>query len=144
MYVRANVLRSVWNPFEVWDYPCDWTLQELDERRIERRLVELYPNGRTAGFDPVYERELDRIAGMAAKFDARLVFVIPPTLLGQTPGHDRLTELLEGMRDRRGIPFFDFSTAIEEIRYFDDPNHLNASGVDHFAREYLRAALKPL
>ncbi len=121
---------------------------EQDERIVParsadaaaKRIANLY----NAGTDPAVFRKYAALLEDLVVFATartRLVFVIPPTLLGDEPGTPELRALLKRFRSTYGVPFFDLRDSITTPALFGDHDHLNTRGVTLFAAEFLRPAL---
>jgi hypothetical protein len=115
----------------------------LDPDLVRKRIAAMYPDG----FEPPvfrrYAAVLESIARLIQRRGGRPIFAIPPTLLGRTPGHDDLLRRLERLRAERGIPFYDFASAVPEPRWYRNLDHLNEAGILMFAETALKPILPP-
>jgi lysophospholipase L1-like esterase len=71
----------------------------------------------------------------------RIRIVTPPTLLGELPGMAAFIESAQQIATKHGADFVDASGEMQDLRYFQDHDHLNAAGVAEFARRFLEPAV---
>ncbi len=114
----------------------------VDPASVASRLKNLYPEGVDTVAFSHYSGVLRQVVHTAARHGSRVWLVRPPTLLGDEPGSAMLTGMLEELR----APFpqvevRDTSTALTELRLFEDLDHLNSEGVTAYAAQVLRPAL---
>lgn len=91
-----------------------------------------------------HAKYLLEIAELAHEHDATLVFAFPSTLIPPQKVQEQLEEFLREREAEYGYHFFDFSEVISDHRYFNDPDHLNTDGIEHFVAEFLAPALDAL
>ena len=118
------------------------TVARIDPMAVKERIRGLYPEGVKADVFDKYIRIVDEIIDRVKKRGARVIFVLPPTLLGREPGTNLLTRALKSYADTGEIAWFDFSDAIKETGFFADHDHLNTAGVELFANNYLLPVLR--
>lgn len=147
MHVWANYLKSKLAWGWVMAHPSfiqDRTdhLSSVDPQAVHARIENLYPEGTNSQTFRTYVRRLDDIVALARAHGSRITFVIPTTLLGEMPGRaDLLTELAR-VREKDGVRFFDYSSAVTNPSLYYDHDHLNTAGVELFAEQYLKPLLK--
>lgn len=106
-----------------------------------KRIAYLYPE---TGADPAvfarYREAFESLIVMAQQEGVRVVVVKPPVparfhdkLPGEAAFDDAMTELLA----IHGVPFHDFSWALDEPRFYFDTDHLNRAGVTAFFDRHL-------
>ncbi len=66
-----------------------------------------------------------------------IIFIIPPTLFDNPTGYKELIVFLNKMQKENGIKYYDYSSAITEMNFFWDYDHLNKAGMEYFLKNYL-------
>ncbi len=84
---------------------------------------------------------LKETVALALDQHTKVVFIIPPALFGQWPGHEQVVQFATEMRDLGAIEFYDFSEVILEPKYYYDHHHLNTAGIVLFTDKYLKPIL---
>lgn len=142
-YFRER-LKIEWLRYAPVNYKAknDQCLTRSDPDKVKRRLAFLYCESAKESNFRKYSAKLEEIAMLSATNKAKLIFIVPPTLLGKEPGHETTIAFLNSLRSKYAVPFFDFSQSIKDPRFFSDSDHLNAEGVIVFVREFLRPTLK--
>jgi len=118
------------------------TVVRIDPMAVKERIRGLYPEGVGSDVFGKYIRIVDEIIDRVKKKGVRIIFVLPPTLLGIEPGTNLLTRALKSYADTDGIAWFNFSDAIKETEFFADHDHLNTAGVEFFTKKYLLPVLR--
>ncbi len=132
------------NPFPPLDRvePKD---EPVPEFYIESRAEFLNGPWRELDIDHLqlgYTKYLLSIAETAEAHGINLVFVFPSTLIPPQKVQDQLAAFLRDHADEYGYQFRDLSEAITEHEYFNDPDHLNTPGIEHFVHDFLAPALE--
>jgi hypothetical protein len=109
--------------------------------RIAKRIKSLYPDGLQDDVFERYQREFLKIVARCKAQDVQLNVAVPPTLLGQEPGHAAVMTWLETLRARGDITLDDFSTAITDPQRYYNLDHLNLSGIEELMGQHLRPVL---
>lgn len=81
---------------------------------------------------------LKEIIKDANKNNSNIIFIIPPALFGQWPGHDNICTKMEKLKNELNFQFYDFSNSILEPEYYYDHHHLNTEGVEYFTNQFLK------
>jgi len=115
-------------------------LRQLDHRNpkmVERSVRRFFPDGTNS--DPLnrYMEDLRTLIELAESNGSKLILVTPPTLLGELPGAVEFRAALNNLLEPQGIPYHDFSNAVEDVALYHDHDHLNDNGVRHFFDTYL-------
>jgi hypothetical protein len=108
---------------------------------VSNYIKTLYMDGFEEKTFERYAQEVARTIELAQTHGTQVIFVLYPTLLGDEPGLPALRRRLALFERRYGTPFYDFSTAIPELKYYYNAHHLNTSGVRLFVRKFLKPAL---
>ena len=140
-YVR-NYLLKKWT-FDACD--CkeydDNRLKRLDPMAVTQRIRGLYPGKLSKAAFSKYSEMLGEIIAVVKKRGARIVFVLPPTLLGELPGTKDLKRILKEFARKHEINWYDLTGAITDITLFADHDHLNTPGIERFVGNYLAPVL---
>ena len=140
-YVRNYLLKK-------WTFDaCD--CKEYDDNRLKRhdpmavtqRIRGLYPGKLSKPAFSKYSEMLGEIIAVVKKRGARIVFVLPPTLLGELPGTKDLKKILKEFARKQEINWYDLTNVITDITLFADHDHLNTPGVERFVGNYLAPVL---
>ena len=114
----------------------------MDAEKIRKRHEGLYFEGLSERYFAKYTRVLEAILAMAQDNGCRMIIALPPTLLGEQPGTQRLLDELEKLRATYDFEVHDFTNAIRELRFYGDYDHLNSEGVEVFVTQFLRPVLR--
>ncbi len=120
-----------------------FALEYRVEESVRKRLEALYPDGYTKAVMDSYIPELKALLELARQHKTRVVFILPPTLLGKTPGHSDLVNHLRQINQQYQIPYYDYSDEIRDPRLYYNHDHLNRRGVRLFTLQYLKPLLIP-
>lgn len=91
-----------------------------------------------------YTKYLLSIAESARANDITIVFAFPTTLIPPQKVQTQLEAFLRKHENEYGYHFLDFSQAVTDHRYFNDPDHLNTVGIEHFIGDFLAPAVARL
>lgn len=91
-----------------------------------------------------YEQYLLAIAETARARGITMVFAFPSTLIPPQKVQLQLGAFLREHENAYGYHFMDFSEAVTDHQYFNDPDHLNTNGIEHFVGDFLAPALADL
>lgn len=120
----------------------EWVaLEKIDPVLVKKQIDNLFPQGVDEAVFRRYAEVLREIIRTAQAHGAEIVLVIPPTLLGESPGEQSLRDLLADCAARYGVRWYDLAQAILEPSLYCDHGHLNLAGVEYFARAYLKPIL---
>jgi hypothetical protein len=72
----------------------------------------------------------------------KIKVVIPPTLIGETPGHREMVKELEVLQSQIGVSFVDHTSVINQVGLFSDHDHLNTQGIVTYTTDYLKPFLR--
>jgi hypothetical protein len=140
-YVREK-LRIEWLLYKPVSQPIDKThVAFRDSALVKGRLAALYNQALSQENFRKYTAKLEELVQVSRSHDARLVFVVTPTLLAKEPGHDHMISMLKMLRTKYKTPFFDFSESIKEPHLYSDHDHLNTEGLELFISTHLKPAL---
>lgn len=105
------------------------SLTNADTVAIHKRLSTLYMRSAQEGEFQKYAIKLESIIQILQNKNAHVTFIIPPTLLGKQPQADRLLKLLEEMKTKYGIAYFNHFDKVLDPAMYTDHDHLNEAGV---------------
>lgn len=88
-----------------------------------------------------YTQYLLSIAETARARDTTMIFVFPSTLIPPQKVQAQLSEVLSDHEKEYEYQLLDFSEAITDHQYFNDPDHLNTVGIEHFISNFLAPAI---
>ena len=80
---------------------------------------------------------INETLSLIEKHDNKVIFIIPPTLLGSQLGHKELILFLEKTRNEKGIEYYDLSNSMKTPKYYYNYDHLNISGMQYFLQNHL-------
>jgi hypothetical protein len=92
----------------------------------------------------VYEknaRSIELTIKMAMDNGSEVIIIIPPTVFGIWPMHERILEFCDEMNRKYGIEYHDLSEVSKDPQDYYDHFHHNTEGVLKFARQYLKPIL---
>lgn len=115
--------------------------RKANQAEDNQRLEILYNEGVSDKNFSKYSKHIEQIILLAKKNNAKISFVIPPTLMGKMPGHDNTIELLSKMKKKYKTEYFDLSTEMQNQDFYWDREHLNRTGVEYFTKNYLKKIL---
>ncbi len=111
---------------------------------VRKRVAYLYPDKTAATALSRYLEEFSTLIATARQSGASVVVIkmpTPPQYRGQLPdeaGFDRaMSRLLAGA----GVRLHDFSSAMDEPRFYFDTDHLNRAGLTEFFSRHLKSVL---
>jgi len=116
-------------------------LVSVDASVVRARLNNLYQDGQSPESFRRYAPQVDEIVSIARDHDAKMIFIVPPTLLGDLPGVDLVRQKIDEYAATGDAEFYDFSNAIADPRLYYDHDHLNRQGVNCFAKNFLKPIL---
>jgi len=117
------------------------SLSEIDQESVKRRRENLYPDGMNESYANSSAQYTEKILDLVRSNQAKAIFIIPPTLLGDLPGEGDLVKRLEKWREVYSIEFFDFSNAIVDPSLYGDHDHLNSNGIEIFIQQFIKPIL---
>jgi hypothetical protein len=142
----VNYLKYKLKPYW-WNYSPDTDtaetryLTEVDSSKFDKRLAVMYSDGMK---NEIREEKIDylrKVIHTGMKNKMKIMFVVPPTLLGKLPDHDNMMQSIQKLVRDKGIPVHDYSTSVVEWQYYYDLDHLNTNGCNYFAEKYLKEIL---
>lgn len=136
-YLKSNISWEQFMKAPTPDTENTAHLDAIDPDAVAKRIASLYPDGLDENTFHKYEGELNKLIETARTNHMRLIFVIPPTLLGDMPGENALKNVLT----KDGAEWHDFSNAITDPRLYFDHDHLNTKGIVTFTENYLRSLI---
>ncbi len=139
----SKTLSYLGSVFSSKDLPPKTTKETIStaERRKARRK-ELY---REEPSQEMLAKDLEnllQIVELAQRHHARVIVIVPPTLLPRTKQDDRVMGMLGMLQQYRQFELYDLSTTIPEIQYYTDSDHLNRDGAIRFTKTNLLPILK--
>ncbi len=128
--------------------PIKVNLSEREEtKRIDttiykkdRRIRFLYPEGLRLDNKVIklQTKKLTTTIEMVQQNNVEIIFILPPTLLGEQIAYKKTIKFLEKVKKSHSINYYDFSYIMQDEKFFTDFDHLNKNGVKYFAENYLR------
>jgi len=141
-YVKSKFGREWRNNHGIIKLDETYALKYIVQESVRNRIQALYPEGYSKATFDFYVPELEKTIRLAQQHQSRIIFIIPSTLLGKTPGQDDLLTLLKQFETRYAIPYYDYSNAIRTPGLFYNHDHLNVRGVGYFTKHYLKPVLE--
>ncbi len=111
---------------------------------VKKRVAYLYPDPVTEAALARYLGELARIATLARQAGARMVVIkmpVPQQFAGALPNEAAFDAALARVLSAHGVCYADFSTTVNEPRFYFDTDHLNRAGLTAFVGRSLKALL---
>ena len=111
---------------------------------IRSRIDYLYPAPPTSAALARYLAEFDKLIVMAQKRGIRVVVVklpVPTQFRSRLPNESAFDEAMLRITTGRKIPFYDFSNALDEPRFYFDTDHLNRAGLAELFNQTLKSIL---
>lgn len=118
------------------------SLAMVDKEAVEKRIENLYPDGTNEDYARLQMRYMENMLDLASQNKTKTIFIIPPTLLGNLPGHAQLIKRLEEWKKTYSIEFFDFSDSMSNPSLYADHDHLNSKGIDVFTQKFIKPILR--
>ncbi len=109
-------------------------LSRIDLEAVKKRKEFLYSDGLKSEVFSTYSKMLKDLVVVASKHDSKIIFIYPPTLLGDLPGASEVATLIKSFKKDYDVEFYDFSGIIKEPKYYQDHDHLNTQGVELFSK----------
>ncbi|MBI2613554.1 MAG: hypothetical protein HYW62_02185 [Candidatus Levybacteria bacterium] len=117
--------------------------QQLANQAEDKQRLEIsYNEGLSDKNFSKYSKHVEQIILLAKKNDAAISFIIPPTLMGEMPGHDNVIKLLSELKKKYKTEYFDFALEMQKQEFYWDREHLNVKGVEYFTQNYLKDLVK--
>jgi hypothetical protein len=142
----VNYLKFKIKPFDYWwNYKPDTIMEEtrfltgVDSSNFNRRIAVMYSDGFEDEIKKEKINKLRKVIALATKHNMKIIFVVPPTLMGKLPEHDNMLNILQEAGNN--IPVYDYSTSIAQPEYYYDLDHLNTAGCNYFTENYLKKIL---
>ena len=111
---------------------------------VKSRIAYLFPDsGREAGLSR-YMAEFAELLELAARRHINVVVIKMPTpgqFRAQLPNEPAFDEAMRSAVGNRGVGFSDFSSELDEPRFYFDTDHLNRAGVTELFARHLEAIL---
>lgn len=131
---------------DVWEGEAQFDRVHRPSAAADRkRIAYLYP---APGLDPaVFARYVDAFTGLLAAARRNGVGVVvvkmpvPARFHKQLPGEAAFDEAIAALLASQGVPFHDFSLAMDDPRFYFDTDHLNRAGLAAFLDRHLAAIL---
>ena len=140
-YIKSKFLKSWQKDHGMIREDATYCLKHRVEESVNKRIAAIYPDGYTEERFDAYLDKLEKVIPYAQSRNCRVIFIIPPTLLGKTPGHDRLVERLKVFQQKYGVKWYDHSMTITNPGMYYNHDHMNVRGVAFFTENYLKPAL---
>ena len=142
-YVRSKFTRDWYHqgPLPPDAGSCLRKLDSRDANMVQKSVHRFFPDGTPSEHLESYLEELRRIVELAESHGSELILISTPTLLGELPGADAVRVALAEQFEANGIPYHDFSNAIDNPALFHDHDHLNDDGVRHLFEIHLTPRL---
>jgi hypothetical protein len=118
------------------------SITHIDPEAVKKRLANLYPDGTDNHQFTKYAGTLEKEVRIMQKNHMRIIFIIPPSLLGKTPGEKKVVQLLKQFKNKYNISYTDCSQCITDPKLYYDHDHLNTNGVVFFTTRYLKKFFK--
>jgi hypothetical protein len=109
-----------------------------------KRIAYLYPDKTPPETRARYLVVFSSLVALAQHEGMRVVVVrlpVPPQFRGQLPDEAAFDDALARVLAPRNIPLRDFSSAIDEPRFYFDTDHLNRAGLTEFFNRELKSLL---
>lgn len=146
--VLENYLRSKFSFYWITGrHPVDDELSKdiyltgIDPEKVAKRRAFLYSDGLKSEIFAHYADMLRDLVSQASKHNSKIIFILPPTLLGRLPGISEVVSLIKSMKKYFNVEIFDFSDTIKEPKLYQDHDHLNTPGIELFTKKYLKPIL---
>lgn len=141
-YIKSKFLTQ-WKTFHGSQLPdVTKSLEEIDNVAISKRKSALYISTDDSQYI-LYKQKLIQLINFSQKQNCKLYFILTPTLLGDMKGKHDLLNLIAGLKSKGLITdYANYSDLIENPELYYDTDHLNATGIDYFAKNYLKDFLK--
>ena len=120
---------------------CIRVLDAVHPDVVDRRRAYLYPSAFRETQFARHADTLKQIAKMTTGSGGRVLFLIPPTLLGHTAGMAELHGFLTHVAADPRISWLDTTESLHDPHLFQDHDHLNAAGVEQFLSRFLYPAI---
>jgi hypothetical protein len=117
-------------------------LTGIDSTAVKMRVENMYFDGMdtTATLTHYEGLLLDFLLDLKSK-GIKVTLVVPPTLLGNLPGHKYQQRIMKKWRDQYQIPSLDLTNTITDATCYMDHDHLNAKGSALLMRNYVKPFL---
>jgi hypothetical protein len=112
---------------------------------VTKRIAYLFPDGMQEMAARRYLAELDRLISAAQDSGAKVsvvVMPVPQSFRERLPADAGFDAALESLLGRKGVTLRDFSSALPDLKFYFDTDHLNRAGVAEFFRRHLQEVLK--
>lgn len=120
------------------DYRFLEQMDHADSVAIAKRMKILYPDGEDTLRFPKYKADFYHFVDIASQHNSKVTFVMPPHLLGPQPGHERVLQVLDSIKQDKGIEYYDYSDSINDVSLFANHDHLNTPGTVYMMQHYLK------
>lgn len=116
-------------------------LTGIDTHAVTLRLGNMYFDDLDTAIVPHYEQLfIELLTGLQDR-GIKVSIVVPPVLLGETPGKPYQDRLLKRLNDEYHIPSLVLSDTMMDPALFADHDHLNANGTAIMLRQYVKPFL---
>ncbi len=139
-YLESKTKKEWLNILPYSEEIMDRQLNKIDTLAINEGLKAAYPIGLDQHMFEKNAITVTHTVKLCKRKNARIIFVITPTLFGSWPGHQQVIQFLARLNKEFGVVIYDFSSAFSDPSLFYDHHHLNSKGVEIF----LEDCLKPL
>lgn len=112
---------------------------EISAETIQHRFNYLYPENNS--YNKQQEQKLAEIISIAKEYNVEMEFILLPTLLGKEPLYLELIKYLQELNANKNIKFHDFTSEMQDEKFYRDIDHLNSVGIAYFYRNYLKLIL---
>jgi hypothetical protein len=133
---------------DVWEGEAQFErVYRTSAAAVKKRIEYLYPDSTTAGVLARYLEEFHDLLTLARKHEMRVVVIktpVPARYLSQLPGEAAFDEAISRLLVSQNVPFHDFSSTMNEPRFYFDTDHLNRTGLTEFFAQQLKPILVSL
>jgi hypothetical protein len=109
------------------------------------RIAYLYPNAPDEAQLSRYLSEFETLIGEAQRREMGIVVIktpLPADFRRRLPDEQKFDMAMSAVLRARQMPFYDFSAAMDEPRFYFDTDHLNRAGLGQFFQNSLRELLE--
>jgi hypothetical protein len=110
---------------------------------VSKRIAYLYPDATAPDVIARYMRDFASLIEIARQHNIRVIAIKLPTLTqfrNQLPNETAFDIAATNVLTDHAVPFYDFSAALDDPRFYFDTDHLNRAGIT----ELFQRQLKPL
>jgi len=139
---RERFERDIWEGEPQFD-----RIYRTSAAAVKKRIEYLYPYPAAAASFSRYLEEFRELVALARARDMRVVVLktpVPARFRSQLPGEAAFDEAISRMLASQNVSFHDFSSTMDEPRFYFDTDHLNRTGLTEFFARQLKPILTSL